>query len=204
MTAVRYKYASNFWKINPEILALKTFEDIYLGDDSDNKEDSSNIMWTIYFSNDYNSQYFSLPPKDRFELIKREFLFPKYNKQEQNKLEEFFNSPQYKKLVDFYHKQLLNDSTAQYLMAQKASLENRAIYLQTEEYNVKTAEILDKLHLQTPKIIEALKDLEDRLQIQIGQIKGDQELSPLAKEEFNSKYNGKINLGSHGFNALSE
>lgn len=204
MAAVKYKYASNFWDINPELLALKKFEDIYKGDDSAEKEDSSNLMWILYFAHDYNSQYFSLPPKDRFELIKKEFLFPKYNRYEQGKLEEFFISSQYKELVDFYNRELLNDSTAQYLIAQKASLENRALYLQAEDYNVKTAEILDKLHLQTPKIIEALKDLEDRLQIKVGQIKGDQELSPLAKEEFNSKYNGKTNLGSHGFTALNK
>jgi hypothetical protein len=190
--------------MNPEILALKPFEILYQDDDSPDKEDSSNIMWTIYFAYDYNSQYFSLPPNDRWELIKKEFIFPKYGKDDKAKLEDYFKSVQFQRLTSLYNDKLLNDSTAQYLISQKISLEKRADYLSREEYNAKTAEILDKLHLQTPKIIEALKDLEDRLQVQVGQIRGDQELTPLAKGEFNAKYNGQAKLGSHGFVSEAE
>ena len=60
----------NFWELNPEFKII--FDIFYSSDKSKGKEESSKIMWAMYFKLHPDSNFYNLPDKD--DIIKNKFL----------------------------------------------------------------------------------------------------------------------------------
>ena len=69
---------NNFWELYPELLIIEELTQIYQKDKSKKKEDSSRIMWAIYFAFNPESKFINLPNK--LEILAKDYLKdPKFN-----------------------------------------------------------------------------------------------------------------------------
>jgi hypothetical protein len=62
----------NFWQLNPQLKLA--FKDIYDGDKTKDKKDSSRLMWAIALFIDPGSKFCELPEYSREDLIKRDYF----------------------------------------------------------------------------------------------------------------------------------
>lgn len=190
---IRYRYNSNFWEINPEVLETRVFRDLY---ENNPIEDTSNLMWYLYLTLDHNSTYASLPNSKRIEYVDKEFLNRQYN--QQSKIASIKDTA---KLVKEDYIKLIQDDTENYLHAIKLALEKRADFLENTEYTPQNAKVLDDMISNSTKILEEYQKLQDRARVKQQTIKGNVVPSELAKGELNAQYKNqeKTNVKKHGF-----
>jgi hypothetical protein len=63
----------NFWEINPQLIYINPFSDLYSNDKSKNKEQSSKDMWCILWMNDPDedvNKFYRIPKEERIETCK--------------------------------------------------------------------------------------------------------------------------------------
>jgi len=85
---------TNFWKVNPQLLAAGPFKTIHDSDKTPGKAFSSRLAWSIALCFDPKSKYYNLPEEDRVQLIFKETFedetYPKKNTQKFEELREFY------------------------------------------------------------------------------------------------------------------
>ncbi len=69
---MRALHENNYWDINPELVILDEFNKFYTKDKSKGKEDSSRILWSIYYAYSPDSKFFNYPNK--LDVLARDFL----------------------------------------------------------------------------------------------------------------------------------
>ena len=71
-------HENNFWELYPELIIIDELYQIYHKDKSKKKEDSSKIMWAIYFAFHPESKFINLPNK--LDVLAKDYLKdPKFN-----------------------------------------------------------------------------------------------------------------------------
>ena len=66
----------NFWEVNPQLVYIPPFSELYNKDKSKNKEKSSKNMWRIFFMSDPDedkNKFYRIPEKERLEMLKEVF-----------------------------------------------------------------------------------------------------------------------------------
>ena len=61
----------NFWEVNPQLVYIPPFSELYNKDKSKNKEKSSKNMWCIFFMSDPDedkNKFYRIPEKERLEI----------------------------------------------------------------------------------------------------------------------------------------
>lgn len=184
-----YRYNTNFWQVNEHLLILKTYKDFFEGDKSKDKEQSSDIMWAIHFCYDYESQYATLPPKARRQLIEKEHINPKYSDDPANETTSFFeeNKQLLQPLINLYM-ELQKDSKRAYLEQWRITVEKRKEFLENAEYDISTLEKLDKAIMSSSKILEQEEELIAIAEKEKLRVKGEEELTQFAKDEIKPSY----------------
>lgn len=169
----------NFWKENPYLLDMvDTFKLVYDKDSSKDKEDSSKLMWAIYLTYDYFSKYAHLGLEQRIDLVEKEYLKePGFFEKHKKKLQP---------IIDLFL-ELQKTSDRKYLETWKATIEKRDKFLRNTEYDIKTADILDKMLLGSVKILGQRAEIEAIVNKQEDRIKGGLKQSLLEKGEIKAK-----------------
>lgn len=169
-----------FWEENPELLAcVPVFRDFYKDDKSKNKIESSTIMYAIAFIYDYESRFRNVPDEDRIELVENGLL----------NNPGFFNKyfQKLKPLIDQYNK-LQEDSPMRFIRAIDDMINKRSQAIINMQYNLQTSDAIDKMLLNTNKILEEREKIEMNLRKQEKDIiKGGQQLSLLASGKLQTK-----------------
>jgi len=88
---------NNFWEINADLVILEEFGKLYYKDKSKNKQESSKILWAIYYCYNPESKFFNYPNKQ--EVIHSSFI-----KDPEFKWED------YKLLIEAYKNIVLTDA----------------------------------------------------------------------------------------------
>jgi hypothetical protein len=63
---------NNFWDLNQELLILPEFGDYHQKDTSKNKQDSSKILWAVFYAYSPESKFFNYPNK--LEVLSKDFI----------------------------------------------------------------------------------------------------------------------------------
>lgn len=143
---------SNFWDINPELLIIKEFAGYHAEDKSKNKEESSTIMWGIYYCYHPESRFFNLPTK--LDVIETSFIKnPK------------FKWDSVKDIVIIYKNLVLSD--AERALVNWAEIMNmrdtsiKELYAAAlKEGDVDELVKIDKMLANTPKMFEDYKKIK--------------------------------------------
>lgn len=175
-----FNLEKTFWEENPELLAcVPIYRDFYNQDKSKNKVESSTIMYAIAFIYDYESRFRNIPEEDRIELVEKGLLDKP----------GFFTS-YYKvirPLIDQYNK-LQEDSPMRFIRAIDDMINKRSEAINNMQYNLQTSDAIDKLLLNTNKLLEEREKIELNLRKQEKDIiKGGQQLSLLASGKLQTK-----------------
>jgi len=169
-----YEYNKNFWEVNPEFLSLKSCKRIY-DKDSEDKEESSKIMWAIYMIYDYDSLYSNMELKERINKVEHNILDH----------EGFFEAhwDEVKDIVDDYN-DLQSLSEKRYLETFERKLDERRKFLNTVSYrlegddaskNIKVNEHIDRMLVNSNELMKQYETIMERMQKQrakMGRIKG--------------------------------
>lgn len=163
---------NNIWKENPYLLTLKTFKYIYDSDTSEGKEESSKYIWAIYLVYDYYSRYAHLPLEQRIKIVEEEFL------QEPS----FFslNKELLEPIITLYL-DLEKTSERRYLEVWKDAVDKRTKFLESTEYNLNNFDLIDKMLLNSVKILSQKGEIEAAVNKQEAHIKGGVVLGLLAR-----------------------
>lgn len=157
---------------------IDTFRLIYEKDGSEGKEESSKLMWAIYLTYDYFSKFAHLGLEQRIDIVEKEYL----------KDIGFFKKHE-KKLAPIIslYLSLQKTSDRKYLETWKATIEKRDKFLQITEYDIKNAEVIDKMLLGSVKILGQRAEIEAIVNKQEDRIKGGLKQSLLEKGEIKGK-----------------
>lgn len=142
-----FDYNKDFFKVNPTFEFLNEFNELK----KNNKKNYSDILWKIAMLVDDNSAnpYSNIPFEERKELIASDILYDKS-----------FNFKDYDIIVKKYQDLCETDSERAYRIL-KDSFYKRTKYIDEYTINENNIEILDKLIINTPKILNELKNLKD-------------------------------------------
>lgn len=160
----------NYWVLNPMMLTIKAFKDLYDSDKSKGKADSSKLMWAIVLLIDPNeaNPWRTTSYSDRGKLIKEDYLrMPKFN----------WDIPEIVSLIDVYKDKCLTIAEKELLKYEK-KLTQRGDFIDKTDYSLDyyeedekgkvklkrgTADQLDKMMLNTSKIYEELSEIKANL-----------------------------------------
>jgi hypothetical protein len=160
------KYEHNIWKLYPQYKLI--FKDIYESDDSEEKLDSSSILWGIILLEHPDSDFQFYSYEDRKIAISK--AIPKINWDQE--------------LIDLVL-QTFFDSEARSLALWNRKIEERDSYMLSEPYTRESAEDLDKLMKNTKTIKDGYKkakeEYEESKRSSSSQVKGGAEESLLEK-----------------------
>jgi len=131
----------NFWDVNPNVLSITDFKKFYDSDTSKNKNKSSKIMWAIAALEDLHSEnpYRHLIYEDKLKVIQEDILKKEY------KLED------YQELIAVYKKFCTSEIDLM-ISTYKKRLEDRISLLQSYEYTIENAKLLDELLIKTNQL----------------------------------------------------
>jgi len=87
---------NNFWELNSELLLLKEFDALYSKDKTKGKEQSSKLMWGIYYAYNPESKFFNYPNK--LEVVGKSLL-----------KDDKFKWNEYTSVIDDYKNLVLTD-----------------------------------------------------------------------------------------------
>jgi len=143
----------NFWDVNPQLIYIHPFSELYNNDESKDKEISSKDMWCVFFMSDPDedkNKFYRIPEKDRILMLQETY----HNTFDtQNEL--------IKKCLEGYISLCLT-SVERALKAEKDALVKRADFLNNAEYNYDTMRDLDNAFSKTSKIYENFEAIEER------------------------------------------
>lgn len=125
---------ANFWELNPHLIYVKPFSNLYNNDESPDKNNSSKDMWCILWLSDPDedtNKYYRLPYEDRIDVCKE--FNPSFNSDDEL-VRECISSYQYVCLT----------SIERVLKEEKEALVKRAEFLRSVEYNFDTMKALDE------------------------------------------------------------
>lgn len=144
----KFEYGKDFFKVNPSFEFINEFRDIK----KKHKKDYSDILWNIAILVDDSSSnpYSNIPFEERKELIIED---AKENGKE-------FSFEGFDDVIKKYQDLCETDSERAYRIL-KDSFYKRTKYIDEYAINSNTIETLDKLMINTPKILNELKALKD-------------------------------------------
>lgn len=133
---------SNFWDINPHLIYVKPFSELYNNDESNDKLNSSKDMWCILWlaePDEDTSKYYRLPYDDRIEVCKE--YNPMFNP----------NNELIRECLSAYEYVCLT-SIERILKEEKEALIKRAEFLRQAEYDFDTMKLLDEARAKSPQL----------------------------------------------------
>jgi hypothetical protein len=144
---------NNFWDLNPELLILPEFNELYEKDSSKNKEKSSKLMWALYYVYNPSSKLFNLPLEQKQTAVKKTHLPTNFN---WDKLEQQISvyknltlSDAERALINWNDTMVMRDNAVKKLY-QDALLSG----------DVDTLVKIDKMLASTPKMFEDYKKIK--------------------------------------------
>jgi hypothetical protein len=148
---MKAQHENNFWDINPDLLILEEFNEFYNKDTSKKKENSSKILWAIFYAFNPESKFFNYPAK--LEILAKDFLRdPKFKWDSINKLIDSYKnlvlSDAERALVNWNEIMIMRDNSLK-------ELYKLAISQSDTDELVK----LDKMLSNTPKMFEDYKKI---------------------------------------------
>jgi len=146
-----FGHRNNFWKYNPQFLAVKEFDDFYKKDKSKSKELSSRIMWAIAFFVHPASVFKNLDEADKQHLIAKDYI-----------LDEKFNWDSVSGLVDTFSLLVLTKSRKS-LDAWERKLRERDYFIESTAYSLDTFEDLDKAMKATHDMWKQYRAIRDQV-----------------------------------------
>lgn len=150
---MRAIHENNYWVVNPELLILPEFEKIHSADKSKNKEESSTVMWAIYYAYNPESKYYNLP--DKLDILDKNFIKQKG-----------FKWKEYQSVVDIYKAMVLSDSEralvewGEIMVMRSTSLKKLYKDLLDQppiDIDTKALKEVDSMLANTPKMFEDYK-----------------------------------------------
>jgi hypothetical protein len=156
----------NFWEVNPQFKIALSFKDLYKGDKSKKRIDSSKMMWFISFVHDPNSTYYNLPLEEKEEVIGEDYMEDlTYANRHKNKLEQ---------LIEDYVR-LTHSTIDRHLKQWIISLDDRTHFLSTVKYDLDNYKDLDTMAANTPKVFDTFRKIKEEQEKEAsggGNIKG--------------------------------
>jgi hypothetical protein len=143
---------NNFWELNADLIILDEFNKIYSKDKSKSKQDSSRILWAIFYAFNPESKFFNYPNKQ--EVIAQSFLKdPK------------FKWSDYKDLVEAYKNLVLSDSERALInwneiMTMRDQSIKELYKKAIKENDTDELVKIDKMLANTPKMFEDYKKIK--------------------------------------------
>lgn len=143
---------NNFWELNPELVLIDELGKLHFKDKSKKKEDSSRIMWAIYFAFNPESKFINLPNK--LEILAKDYLKnPKFNWDEVKPQIEIYKnlvlSDAERALINWGEIMSLRDSSIK-------DLYTKAL----QEGDIDELVKIDKMLANTPKMFEDYKKIK--------------------------------------------
>lgn len=135
------KNSSKFWEVNPEFMHTEPYRTFYKS--SKEKARTSKVMWAIFLLCDINSPKIRLRKDEREEDIKLYYLE-----------DEKFDFNKYENLVQEYPKVVLTKIQRE-LKTWQDKIEERNKFIEKQNYNERTFEMLDKMLKESKAIWEA-------------------------------------------------
>ena len=149
---MKAQHETVYWLINPEYLILPSFKKLYDKDKSKGKEESSKILWAIYYAYHPESKFFHYPNKQ--ETIEKSFIKdPKFKwSLYSDVVEDFKNlvlTDAERALLSWNEIMIMRDNSIK-------DLYKRALELAEVDELVK----IDKMLANTPKMFEDYKKIK--------------------------------------------
>lgn len=135
---------TNFWELNPHLMFVKPFSDLYNADKTKNHEQSSKDMWCILWMSDPDedtNKYYRLPEDQRFETCKN------FNK-------SFDKDDELTAQCLEAYPEVCLSTIERALRAEREAIAKRALFLQSAVYSYDTMTMLDNAFSKTSKILE--------------------------------------------------
>lgn len=148
-------HENNYWEINSELLIIPEFDKVYHKDKSKNKQDSSVVLWAIYYAYHPESKYYNLPNK--LEILEKNFIKQKD-----------FNWDTYANLTEVYKSMVLSDSERALVewgeIMTMRSVAMKKLYKELldqeiAEIDTKSLKEVDSMLASTPKMFEDYKKI---------------------------------------------
>ena len=148
-------HENNYWEANVELLIIPEFDKVYHKDKSKNKQDSSTILWGIYYAYHPESKYYNLPNK--LEILEKNFIKQKD-----------FNWDNYSDIVEIYKSMVLTDSERALVewgeIMTMRSIAMKKLYKELldqeiAEIDTKSLKEVDSMLASTPKMFEDYKKI---------------------------------------------
>jgi hypothetical protein len=160
---------NNYWEVNAELLIIKEFDDYYSKDKSKGKEDSSKVMWGLYYCYHPESKFYNLP--NRLEIIENNFIKdPK------------FKWDSVKSIVDVFKNLVLSDAERALgnwgeIMSMRDTSIKELYRKALEDSDTDELVKIDKMLANTPKMFEDYKKIKKDYQEEKTLKKGKRNLS---------------------------
>lgn len=143
---------NNFWELNSDLVILDEFSKLYYKDKSKDKQDSSKILWAIFYAYNPESKFFNYPNKQ--EVISTSFLKdPKFKWED------------YKDLIEAYKNIVLTDAERalinwnEIMTMRDQSIKD--LYKKAiEDSDTDELVKIDKMLANTPKMFEDYKKIK--------------------------------------------
>lgn len=148
-------HENNYWEVNVELLIIPEFDKAYHKDKSKNKQDSSTILWGIYYAYHPESKYYNLPNK--LEILDKNFIKQKD-----------FNWDNYSDIIEIYKSMVLTDSERALVewgeIMTMRSVAMKKLYKELldqeiAEIDTKSLKEVDSMLASTPKMFEDYKKI---------------------------------------------
>jgi hypothetical protein len=130
-----------FWEVNPEFKFVEPYSGFFKS--NKDKKKTSQVMWAIYLLCDINSPKIRLRLDERKEEIKTYFL-----------KDENFEFTSISELIDAYPKIAMTKIQRE-LKSWQDKIEERNKFIESQKYNERTFEMLDKMMKESKPIWEA-------------------------------------------------
>ncbi len=147
-----FKPELNFWELNPHLIYVKPFANLYSNDKSKDKTDSSNDMWCILWMaepDDEVNKYYRIPEDERVGICKE------FNSNFD------INSQTIIDCINAYPEVCLTPIERSYKTA-KDFLSKREKFLKEAEYSFETMTALENAVSKTPKVLEDFAKVEQQ------------------------------------------
>ena len=149
---MKAQHEYNYWELNPEILILEEFSKFYTQDSSKNKQDSSKILWAVYYAFHPESKFFNYPNK--LEILAKDFIKdPKFKWSKVSGITEAFKnlilSDVERALANWNEIMIMRDNSLKELYK-----------LAIEQGDTDELVKLDKMLSNTPKMFEDYKKIK--------------------------------------------
>lgn len=143
---------NNFWELNSDLVILDEFSKLYYKDKSKDKQDSSKILWAIFYAYNPESKFFNYPNKQ--DVISQSFLKdPKFKWED------------YKDLIEAYKNIVLTDAERalinwnEIMTMRDQSIKD--LYKKAiEDSDTDELVKIDKMLANTPKMFEDYKKIK--------------------------------------------